>query len=87
MLDQLYDRRLAQAGFVAWTAGLVLGALAPLTTAEWVPLGAALTLSLGAAATVANGLRVGWHWLGLAKGPEDRPDNGGQSHQRGRASA
>jgi len=87
MLDQLYARRLAQAGFVAWTVGLVLGALAPLTTAEWIPLGAALALSLGAAATVANGLRVGWHWLGLAQGREDRPDNGGQPHQRGKASA
>jgi hypothetical protein len=63
MLEQLYSRRLALAGWAAWTSGLVLGALAPLTTIEGVPLAAALCLSLGAAAVVFNGARVGSHWL------------------------
>ena len=64
MLEDLYSRRLALVGAAAWTTGLVLGALAPVTTAEWVPLGAALGLSLGGAATIANAARVARHWLG-----------------------
>jgi hypothetical protein len=63
MLEQLYSRRLALAGFACWTGGLVLGALVPLTTADWLPYGAAAGLSLGAAATIANGLRVARHWI------------------------
>jgi hypothetical protein len=65
MLEQLYSQRLALAGFVCWTSGLVLGTLVPFTTAEWLPLAAAGGLSLGAAATIANGLRIACHWLGL----------------------
>ena len=64
MLEDLYSRRLALAGSAAWTAGVLLGAVAPLTTADWIPLGAALGLSLGGAATVANAVRVARHWLG-----------------------
>jgi hypothetical protein len=63
MLEDLYSRRLAMAGFACWTGGLALGALVPLTTADWLPYGAAAGLSLGAAATIANGLRVARHWL------------------------
>jgi hypothetical protein len=65
MLEDLYSRRLALLGCVFWTAGLALGALAPVTTAEWVPLGAAVGLSLGGAATIVNGACVARHWLGL----------------------
>jgi len=63
MLEQLYSRRLALAGWAAWTSGLSLGALAPLTTLEGVPVAAAVCLSLGAAAVILNGARVGSHWL------------------------
>lgn len=63
MLEDLYSRRLALVGCVAWTSGLVLGALAPLTAADWIPLGAAAGLSLGGAAAIVNGVRVGSHWL------------------------
>jgi hypothetical protein len=62
MLEDLYSRHLALAGYVAWTSGLVLGALAPLTAAEWIPLGAAAGLSIGGAGLVLNGVRVGSHW-------------------------
>ena len=64
MLEDLFSRRLAWAGATAWTVGLALGAVTPLTVAEWVPLGAAAGLSLGAAATIANGLRIASHLLG-----------------------
>ena len=64
MLEDLYSRRLALAGWAAWTSGLVLGALAPLTTIEGVPLAAAASaFRFGAAAVVFNGARVGRHWL------------------------
>jgi len=69
MLEDLYSRRLALAGWAAWTVGLALGALAPLTTAEWLPLGAAAGLSLGGAATILNGARVARHWAGLVALP------------------
>lgn len=65
MLEDLYSRRLALAGFACWTGGLILGALVPLTTADWLPYGAAAGLSLGAAATIVNGLRVARHWVGV----------------------
>jgi hypothetical protein len=65
MLEDLYSRRLALVGWVAWTSGLVLGAVTPLTTAEWIPLAAAIGLSLGGAATVVNAAGVARHWLGL----------------------
>ncbi|HZO31124.1 MAG TPA: hypothetical protein VFH48_34595 [Chloroflexota bacterium] len=64
MLEALYSRRLALVGCAAWTTGLVLGAVTPLTTAEWVPLGAAVGLSLGGATTIVNAVRVARHWLG-----------------------
>lgn len=63
MLEDLYSRRLALAGCAAWTSGLMLGALAPVTTAGWIPLGAATGLSLGGAAMLLNAVRVGSHWL------------------------
>jgi hypothetical protein len=68
MLEQLYSRRLALVGFVTWTMGVLLGAAVPFTTAEWLPLVAAISLSTGAATTLANAARVGWHWLGRAGG-------------------
>ena len=69
MLEDLYSRRLALVGWAAWTIGLALGALTPVTAAEWVPLGAAASLSLGGAATILNGARVARHWAGLVALP------------------
>ncbi|MCC6180096.1 MAG: hypothetical protein IT305_32680 [Chloroflexi bacterium] len=66
MLEDLYSRRLALIGWAGWTTGLLLGALAPYTSAEWVTLGTALGIEIGAAATLANGVRIGRHWLGRA---------------------
>lgn len=66
MLEDLYSRRLALVGWAAWTTGLVLGTLVPVTTAAWLPFAAAGCLSIGGAATVANGFFVARHWLGLA---------------------
>jgi hypothetical protein len=73
MLEQLYSRRLALAGFACWTGGLLLGALVPLTTAAWLPYGAAAGLSLGGAATILNGARVARHWLGIAHWDSPQP--------------
>jgi hypothetical protein len=63
MLDDLYSRRLALFGCAAWTCGLTLGALAPVTAAEWLPLAAALSLSLCGLTTIVNAVCVGSHWL------------------------
>ncbi|MFN8632667.1 MAG: hypothetical protein U0893_02345 [Chloroflexota bacterium] len=63
MLEDLYSAWLARFGWAAWTAGLVLGAICPLTTVEWLPVAAAVALSLGGVAVIANGARVGSHWL------------------------
>jgi hypothetical protein len=73
MLEQLYSRRLALAGFACWTGGLLLGALVPLTTAAWLPYGAAAGLSLGGGATIVNGARVARHWLGIARWDSPQP--------------
>ena len=67
MLEQMYSRRLALAGSSFWTGGLILGALVPMTTAEWILSAAAGCLSLGILAVIVNGVRVGRHWLGLAR--------------------
>jgi hypothetical protein len=72
MLEDLYSRRLAMVGWAGWVGGLVLGALTPLTTAEWMPLGAAAGLSLGGAAMIVNGVRVARHWAGRAGGTARR---------------
>jgi hypothetical protein len=61
MLEQMYSRRLALLGWAAWTTGLVLGATIPLTSAEWIPPGAAVSLSAGGAITIVNAVRVGRH--------------------------
>ena len=61
MLEQMYSRRLALLGWAAWTTGLVLGATIPLTSAEWIPPGAAVSLSTGGAITIVNAVRVGRH--------------------------
>jgi hypothetical protein len=61
MLEQMYSRRLALLGWAAWTTGLALGATLPLTSAEWIPLSAAISLAVGGACTLVNAVRVGSH--------------------------
>ena len=67
MLEQMYSRRLALVGCIAWSSGLVLGALTPLTSVDWLPLAAALSLSLSGLTVIVNGVRIGGHWLSLGR--------------------
>lgn len=61
-LEDLFDQRLALAGWALWTSGVALAAMAALARADWLASLAAVLLSLGAGAFLANALRVGSHW-------------------------
>ncbi len=69
VLDQLYGRRTALAGWALWSAGVALGGAAALASSEPVALAAAAALSLGAAAFLVNAARVARHALGLVPAP------------------
>ncbi len=61
-LEDLYGRRTALLGWLAWTVGVALGASAALTQQEGLAMASAAGLSAGAAAFLVNGVRVGAHW-------------------------
>ena len=63
-LEDLYDRRIAVASWMAWTGGVALGAGAALTGIELLARVAAFGLSLGVILLLSNCVRVGAHWRG-----------------------
>jgi hypothetical protein len=61
-LEDLYDRRIAVGGWMAWTGGVALGAGAALSGIESLAQVAAFGLSLGVILLLSNSVRVGAHW-------------------------
>jgi hypothetical protein len=61
-LEDLYERRIALAGWACWTTGTFLGGLAALTRGEGIATAAAIGLSAGAGLFLVNAARVGAHW-------------------------
>ncbi len=61
-LEDLYDRRIAVAGWATWSSGVLLAAIAGLAQVELLSHLAAAGLSLGAILFLSNAVRVGAHW-------------------------
>ncbi|HEU4793455.1 MAG TPA: hypothetical protein VFS96_07340 [Nitrolancea sp.] len=85
-LEDLYQRRLAVAGWVYWTTGLALSAAAIATGSQLISLFAGLGLSTGLACFLVNVIRIGGHWkpirIGLMEFPRVSLSGGERMEER-----
>lgn len=61
-LEDLYNRRTAMIGWLAWVSGVSLGAATALMASATIAVAASACLSLGAALFLLNAARVASHW-------------------------
>jgi hypothetical protein len=84
--EDLYQRRLAVAGWVYWTGGLALSAAAIASGSQLISLLAGLGLSTGLACFLVNVIRIGGHWkpirIGLMEFPRVNLAGGERMEER-----
>lgn len=85
-LEDLYQRRLAVAGWVYWITGLALSVAAIATGSQLISLFAGLGLSTGLACFLVNVIRIGGHWkpirIGLMEFPRVSLSSGERMEER-----
>lgn len=85
-LEDLYQRRLAVAGWVLWTTGLALSTAAIATGSHVISQLAGVGLSAGLACFLVNVIRIGGHWkpirIGLMEFPRVSLSGGERMEER-----
>jgi hypothetical protein len=71
-LEEMYNRRLAMAGWACWTAAIVGGAVLVLVDRGWLSV-VALVLVSGLTCFLANVISISRHWISGIGGVMDRP--------------
>ena len=67
-LEDLYDRRIAMLGWLAWTLGVSIAAVAALVSSDLLARISGACLSLGTASFLLQAVRVGAHWRRVLPG-------------------